>query len=207
MNNSGSDYRKFVEMQQSGVRDPWPYEIFTSEHYNRVKCSLWPKLVLPTDTAKARESRHSGKVAYHTKVLGQMLDYMLSYEILHCQYDRWMFKTITGAVNSARLARCSPAKSLDEKTFSYGFWQHRFLIDAVRQHGYPSFFVTISPYEWTFPFPPWLDNIREVAGRSHTELPIAETLHIAHVLEQLVRGHICGANTNRWRSHIFTCYS
>lgn len=153
------------------------------------------------------ESRHSGKVAYHTKVLGPMLDYMLSYEILHYQYDRWMFKTITGAVNSARLARCSPAKSLDEKTFSYGFWQHRFLIDAVRQHGYPSFLVTISPYEWTFPFPPWLDNIREVAGRSHTELPIAETLHIAHVLEQLVRGHICGANTNRWRSHIFTCYS
>lgn len=44
MNNSGSDYRKFVEMQQSGVRDPWPYEIFTSEHYNRVECALWPNL-------------------------------------------------------------------------------------------------------------------------------------------------------------------
>ena len=30
-----------------------------------------------------------------------------------------------------------------------------------------------------------------------------ETLHVAHVLEQIARGYLAGANTNRWRQHVF----
>ena len=29
--------------------------------------------------------------------------------LLHYHYDRWLFKTITGAINSAKQAQCSPA--------------------------------------------------------------------------------------------------
>ena len=50
------------------------------------------------------------------------------------------------------------------------------------QYRYPSFFITISLYEWTFPFPPFLEEIR---SRYVTETPTIETLHIAHVLEQI----------------------
>ena len=31
-----------------------------------------------------------------------------------------------------------------------------------------------------------------------------ETMHIVHVLEQLVRGYMCGSNTNRWTNHLFS---
>ena len=36
-----------------------------------------------------------------------------------------------------------------------------------------------------------------------TELASLETLHIAHVLEQVARGYLSGGNCNRWRTHVF----
>lgn len=141
---------------------------------------LWPRSVLPYATS-------------------------LHYDLLHYHYDRWPFKTITGAINSAKQAQCSPAIALEAKTFSQQYWmnQHRYLMDAVRQFGFPSMFMTISPYEWTFPCPPWLDHLRDQTGRDTTELAIPETIHIAHVLEQYIRGYLCGMNTNRWKNHLF----
>ena len=90
-------------------------------------------------------------------------------------------------------------------TFSieYWRWHHRFLQDAVQQYGYPTLFITLSPFEWTFPFPQWLRQARSVSGKAATELPALETMHIVHVLEQVVRGYLCGSNTNRWTSHVF----
>lgn len=71
-------------------------------------------------------------------------------------------------------------------------------MNAVEQFGPPSLFRTISPFEWTFPCPPWLDNLRSKTGKSQKH-PTLEKLHIVHVLEQLVRGYLCGSNTNRWK--------
>lgn len=151
-------------------------------------------------------SRQSGKVSFLTKIYTVLGDYQLQYELLHYQYDRWLFCTITSAVNTARRTGCSPATSLQHKTFTAGYWQwqYRLLVDAVRQFRFPSFFITISPYEWSFPFPPWLESLREKMGRGATELPMLETIHIAHVLEQVVRSYLCGSNTNRWRQHLFS---
>ena len=72
------------------------------------------------------------------------------------------------------------------------------------QFGHPSLFITISPYEWTFPFPPWLENLRDLTGYGPTNLAQFETMHIVNVLEQLVRGYMCGSNTNRWTNHLFS---
>lgn len=63
--------------------------------------------------------------------------------------------------------------------------------------------MTISPFEWTFPFSPWLDHLPETTGRGPTDLPVQETTHIAHVLEQVIRGYVAGKNTNRWKSSLF----
>jgi len=73
----------------------------------------------------------------------------------------------------------------------------------MRQFGFPSLFLTIRPSEWTFPSAVWLDQVRDATGRGSTELLFLETVHIAHVLEQLVRGYLCGSNTNRRRTHVF----
>ena len=101
--------------------------------------------------------------------------------------------------------KCSPARALEAKTFSTGYWQwqHRFLLDALRQFGYPSVFLTISPYEWTFPFPEYLQKIRQATGNGPTNLASLETLHITHVLEQIVRGYLCGSNNQKWKTHVF----
>ena len=37
-----------------------------------------------------------------------------------------------------------------------------------------------------------------------TDLPVLETLHITHVLEQDARGYLTGANSNKWRQHVFS---
>ena len=95
--------------------------------------------------------------------------------------------------------KCSPAMALNAKTFSPGYWkkQHRLLVDALNQFGYPSVFVTINPYEWSFPSSKWIKTIENKTGESATELGAFQTLHIAHVLEQIDRGYFCGTNTNR----------
>ena len=77
-------------------------------------------------------------------------------------------------------------------------------MDATLQFGNPSLFIMISPYEWTFPFPPWIENLRALTGYGPTNLAQFETMHIVNVLEQLVRGYMCGSNTNRWLNHLFT---
>ena len=98
------------------------------------------------------------------------------------------FKTVTGAINTTRRSRCSPTIALDHKSFSPGYWQwqHRFLLDAVRQFGFPSVLDTISPYEWRFPCPTWQDAIRSKTARQPTEILTLGMLHITHILEQLV---------------------
>ena len=103
------------------------------------------------------------------KVFSNIVDYGITYDLLQFHYDLWIFKSVSGAISSARRMKCSPATSLNSKTFSAGYWrtQHRHLIDAVMQFGYPSVFVTISPYEWTFPFPQWIECAEQLTQCFH----------------------------------------
>ena len=139
------------------------------------------------------------------KVLLPVVDYSMDFDLLQFTYDRRLFKTVMGAINSSKASGCSPNCGLQQKSFSATFWrwQHLLLVDAVRQYGFPSFVVTISPYEWTFPWPGFIQNIRDEHCLEPTDLPVLETLHVAHVLEQIARGYLAGANTNRWRHHVF----
>ena len=141
-----------------------------------------------------------------TKVFSNILEYALQYELLQFHYDLWLFKTVSGAISSARTLQRSPAHAPNAKTFSAGYWkkQHRLLLDAVAQFSYPKAFVTISPYEWSFPMPKWIEHARSVSGCGPTNLAAFETIHIAHILEQLVRGYFCGSNTNGWNEHVFS---
>ena len=58
-----------------------------------------------------------------------------------------------GAVEPGRKYHYTPLQSLDSKEFSTGFYQrwHLILQDAGRQIGFPHGFITVSPFEWTFP--------------------------------------------------------
>lgn len=204
-----SSYAKFISVHLRGYRRPYLYEIFSSRDFVGVECALWPSLY-PTmamceSVLEGQTNRASDKISFMHKIFSAVPDYCLSYELLQYQYDRWLFKTITGAINSSKQSGCFPNRSLENKTFSRTFWQHQnlYLIDAVRQYGYPCFFLTISPYEWTFPFPPFIQELRDRYGREVTEVASLEPLRIAHVLEQVARGYLTGGNCNRWRTHVF----
>ena len=205
-----SCYSRFILMHFRGERPPFLHEIFSSPLYCGVECALWPALYHTTSLCESileeQDKSASGKIAFMHKLLSPVHDFALNFEILQYQYDQWLLKTITGAVNPSKASGCSPNRSLENKSFSKTFWQHQnlYLIDAVRQYGYPSFFITISPYEWTFPFPPFLEEIRSRYFKDVTNIPTLETIHIAHVLEQIARGYLAGANCNRWRTKVFT---
>lgn len=201
MQNNPSSYRRFVRMQANEHAAPYLYEVFTSPIYRGIECALWPC----ESVLEGQENRASSKLSFQHKVLSAVPDYNFNFDVLQYQFDCWLFKTITGGVNSSKAAGCSPNRSLENKTFSRTFWQHQhlYLLDAVRQCGFPSFFLTVSPYEWTFPFPSFMQELRERYGKDVTEIPALETIHIAHVLEQVARGYLTGASNNRWKSHIF----
>lgn len=140
------------------------------------------------------------------KLNSEIGDCSLNHELLDFHYDLWLWQTVSGAIASARRLKCSPNRALETKSFSseYWRWQHRFLLSAVTQFSRPSLFLTISPFEWNFPFRPWLDELRNKTGRGPTNLQQHETMHIVNVLEQTVCGYLVGSNTNTWTNHIFT---
>ena len=53
-------------------------------------------------------------------------------------------------------------------------------------------FLTIAPYEWTAPYHRWIVDEMTKTARSRTNLPAAESLHLAHILTEAVRGLLIG---------------
>ena len=50
---------------------------------------------------------------------------------------------------------------------------------------------------------PIYSALRELTARGPTELTIFETFHIGHVLEQIIRGYLCGSNDKKWANNLF----
>lgn len=138
------------------------------------------------------------------KLTCAVYDYCGSFSVLRFNYDRWLYKTVTGAIAAGQSRLCTPARALDGKAFSatYWEWQHGYLVAAVKKYGYPHIFLTISPYEWTFPSSPYVTNRLYEHGRGPTHLACVETLHMAHVLEQIARGYISGKGQKAWTTHL-----
>ena len=140
-----SSYSRFILMHFTGERPPFLYEIFSSPLYRGVECALWPALYHTTSLCESilegQDNRATGKIAFMRTLLSPVHDFSINFEISQYQYNRWLFKTITGAVNASKASGCSPNHSLENKSFSKTFWQHQnlYLIDAGRQYSYPSF--------------------------------------------------------------------
>ena len=93
-------------MQCRGVAQPYAFQIFTAHEFQGVECALWPSLyhstVLCESLIAGQSNRKSRKASFLHKVLSPVVDFSLDYELLQYLYDRWLFKTITGAINSSR---------------------------------------------------------------------------------------------------------
>ena len=209
MSNNESTYKNFVNKREQAIANNSAFKFYDHNQRQGIECALWPNLYPYSNWCASnqdgKQSRLSSKVSFMIKVNSEIADYSMNHELLHFHYDLWLWQTVSGAIASARHFKCSPNKALETKAFSseYWRWQHRYLMDAAIQFGRPSLFITISPYEWSFPFPPWLENLRARTGHGATNLAQFETMHIVNALEQTVRGYMCGSNTQRWSNHLF----
>ena len=208
MNSSESCYSHFIKKREEELGKE-RFNLYDYRHRTGVECCVWPQLYPFKSWCETvldgRESRLSSKISYMTKVMSEIADYGLMHEVLHFHYDLWLWQTVSRAISQGKKMKCTPNKALESKTFSteYWRWQHRYLMDAVNQFGPPDLFITISPFEWTFPQPPWLQKLREQTGHGPTNLSAFETIHIVNVLEQVVRGYLTGSNSNRWTTQVF----
>lgn len=74
-----------------------------------------------------------------------------------------------------------------------------------RQAGPPDLFLTVAPYEWTWPWHVAVEHCRQQLGRSITNAAALETLHLTHVLLQMIKGFVAGATGNKptkWREFL-----
>lgn len=189
-------HKHFVQLRAHHISIGKRFNLYNYAERSSIETALWPHLYpfynWCETNLKGNESRLSMKVRFWHKLTSQIADYAMLYDLLQFHYDLWLWQTVSGAIASAGKMNCSPNKALEAKAFSSEFWrwQHRYLLDAVEQFGTPSLFITISPYELTFPFPPWMESLREMSGKNATSLATLEMLHIVHILEQLVRGYV-----------------
>lgn len=137
------------------------YKLFRMKH---VEIAIWPLLyVQPQWCESAIEGGTSRLSANHAFYLNFAQDFGL----LQYQYDRWLFKTVTGAVETGKIHRTSPLRALETKSIgtAYWQWQHRILKDVVRQ------FDSMSPAEWNVPLPDWLTNRQKLVSSNLQMLP------------------------------------
>ena len=210
MNSEDSCYSRFVLIREQLLRNSTLLNPFDLDKMKGIECALWPNLYLYTDWCESMISgattKQSAKISFYAKVCCEFPGYALHFHLLQFHHDRCIYKVISGAINTGQLLNCSHAWAFNTKPFSSTSWQwqHRHLLDAVAQFSLPDVFIIISPFEWSLPFPEWLDEIGNKTGRVPTELAAFDTQHIAHTLEQIVQGYLCSSNNNRWTNHIFS---
>lgn len=140
----------------------------------------------------------SAKASFMVRIHSGIADYSLSFNLLQFHFDRWFFRTVSGAVNTAKNRKCSPNKGLELKMFHPTFWKNQLsiLYDAMRIYGDPTFFITMSPHGWSFPYCEWLTSRMNEVHATPTKLGILQTLSIYNVLNEIINPFLIG-NSNR----------
>ena len=105
MNDNNSSYRIYVEKHQnllSSCQKPLKTDLFL---WQGIDCALRPNLYPFTEWCESllggSLDRSSCKISFITKCLGPILDYCQNYNLLHFIFNKYMFKTITGAIKTA----------------------------------------------------------------------------------------------------------
>jgi hypothetical protein len=141
------------------------------------------------------EQRHSTKRLFAARAMGPFLGLASNFDVVQFVYDLNLWSVLGSKKN---MAGGVPMRIMMRgHSFSPLYWKslHGALIDLVRQIGLPKIFWTFSPYEWSFPYHEYVrdEMAKELRGRLH--LPVAETLHMTHVMLEMVTGLLVGGRT------------
>ena len=145
------------------------------------------------ESAQAERQRQSLKASFLAKAHSSLVGYGADPELLHYVWDLWLWSAVGGAKNGSGVRI---REALAHKPFSPELWRtyHMGLVDLQKQLGWPSLFLTIAPFEWSFPYHAWLQDELQKNLAQKLHAPVAETLHLAHVLTQAVTGLLTGSN-------------
>ncbi|HIL57195.1 MAG TPA: hypothetical protein EYG39_04720, partial [Rhodothermales bacterium] len=162
------------------------------------------------------EERHSMKRSFLAKAQSPLLGYGADFELVQFVYDLNLWSALGSKKN---LNTGVPLRILMAgHSFTGLYWKriHQGLVDLVRQIGPPTLFWTLSPYEWGAPYHELIRDEMQKLLRQRLHLPVSETLHLAHVMTQIVTGAMTGCNQQRsgparrkseqsWTKHVFSC--
>ena len=128
MAHEQSAYAKLANLRETSIEDSKKFNVYDFTQYVGVECALWPNLYAHLSFCETflngqQNRARTTKIAFMTKVFGEIADYGTSFELLQFHYDIWLFKTASGAITTARKRSFSPATSLQAKTFSCEFWK------------------------------------------------------------------------------------
>ena len=150
------------------------------------------------------EARHSTKRAFAALALSPLLEYGADYELLHFAYDLTLWSAL-GAKSNLNLETVPLRLLMAGHSFSREYWWslHLGVVDMVRQRGLPEIFWTFAPYEWSFPYHEYMRDQMQKELLARLRFPIEETLHMTHVMTQMVLGLVCGHKGKPvWKRHI-----
>ena len=98
----------------------------------------------------------------------------MHFDLLQFQFDRSIYKVVSEWSNQhCALCQLLACSCLSHQTFLsnlLAMGTSLLILDAVDQFGLPDVFVTISPFECSFPFPNWFEAIRAQTGKIPTQL-------------------------------------
>ena len=128
---------------------------------------------------------HSVRRMFQAFIMAPLVDYGASYEILHFVYDFCLWTSV-GSKRNLKGADMPMRLMMKGHPISPLYWNavHAAVIDMTRQCGYPAFFRTFAPYEWTLPYHVYMLDQTNKQERCRLQLPIHETLHSAHLMRQ-----------------------
>ena len=117
--------------------------------------------------AETVQTRQSARASFLAKATGTLLGYGANRQLVQFVYDLWLWSSIGGARNSAGIG---VREALSSKSFSPELWRrnHAALVDLQRQQGLPSLFITVAPYELSFPYHVWIQDELQKTLRTRT---------------------------------------
>ncbi len=152
-----------------------------------------------SDDAEEPGGCKSTKRAYAALALAPALDVGTSYEVMHFAFDLNLWTALGSKRNSGTGV---PLRlMLKGHPFSPEYWKelHWALVDLVRQRGYPPLFTTTAPFEWSFPYHVWVVDAMSKARLGRMRCAVFETLNQAHVILQVEKNFVAGANKKEMR--------
>ena len=183
----------------------WPW-LYCKDHWCDSSVHASPQWT-PFAQGNCKNTGHkSSKASFSLKLMSRVLDYAADFSLLQFHFDVHIYRTTVSASFVAVRQSISSDTALDSKPWTKLYYRkhHRQLVDAVLQLGDPDGYGTCAPYEWSFPWPYWIEQARHVLGRGPTEIGSLEVIAMAHALQQTILGFVCGTTDDaaRWTTYI-----